>query len=616
MRVSFEEFWRVIRKKRGLSIYIFLVVSISTVFFSLRQPDIYRAEVTVELGGVKGIGGFFVWGSRGILSVIANEIETIGGPEVEREVVKRLALAPEEDFWYRAEKVERTNLIEISAKNQNPKRAKELVNTVTEVYRDLSLKRREREFGVIREGVEKRLSELKVELPQAEEALREFKQREGNIPLAKKTLKEKLVELETNYARLIYTYPKDDPIIKGKSEQIREIKEELKSLAAKEAELNRLEREVKFNQREYEDYQKRLAGLEITKEHKVPDVKIISLAQEPRIPIGPNRPMTIAVGLVIGLMLAFSFPFLLQQLDTSLGTIEAVEKFIELAVLGVIPYLGTQRKKFSLNIIRGRGVGRYDKIAEMRERLIINYSTQSPVCESYRVLRTNIQASGEKNRIRTLAITSATTGEGKSITTTNLAIASALAGRRVLLVSADLRRPVIHRLFGLRREPGLADILVGRVGWRETVRTITDILMATTKWERILDTPGLDNLNIITSGFPLSDPAIALDSPEMVDLIEELKVNFDIVLFDSPPVLSVTDVSLLAPQLDSVIVVYRVGKVAREVLRRAKIELEGTGVNIKGVVLNNTTVMRELGVTYPYYRYRYYGEEKNKKGGR
>jgi capsular exopolysaccharide synthesis family protein len=205
----------------------------------------------------------------------------------------------------------------------------------------------------------------------------------------------------------------------------------------------------------------------------------------------------------------------------------------------------------------------------------------------------------------------------------NLAMTMAQAGTMVLLVGSDLRKPTIDKAFGVEMTPGLSDILMGNYPWRDTVKTVTDIIMGKMSPDEVMMTPGLDNLHIITSGPIPPNPAELMDSKRFIDFLEEAKEEYDMIIFDSPPILSTADAAILGANADGVLLVYRVGAVSRGLLRRSTAQLMQVQSNLVGVVLNGMRpdVSPDFQ-DYKYYSYYYaYGEEgkgrksrKRKKG--
>ncbi|MBI5309140.1 MAG: CpsD/CapB family tyrosine-protein kinase, partial [Planctomycetes bacterium] len=238
-------------------------------------------------------------------------------------------------------------------------------------------------------------------------------------------------------------------------------------------------------------------------------------------------------------------------------------------------------------------------------RLFTHFAPKSTLAESYRTLRTAVKFLCLEKRIKTILISSSSAGEGKSTASINLAITLAQSGCKTLLVEADLRKPVISGIFGIDREPGLCDAILGNCDWKETVRTVADLMMGAMNMEEIMITPGFDNLNIITSGEIPPNPSEIINSQRMTDFIAQAKAVYDVVIIDTAPILPVTDAAILGSKVDGMIILYRVGKIARGALKRAKIQMEQVKANILGVILNG--LKPEMSSDYYQYGYdRYY----------
>ena len=209
---------------------------------------------------------------------------------------------------------------------------------------------------------------------------------------------------------------------------------------------------------------------------------------------------------------------------------------------------------------------------------------------------------------KSFLVTSSFVQEGKTFNSVNLALSIAQTGKRVLLIEADLRKPVIHRSFGLEKTPGLTDCVMGNYEWEDVVNSITDVMLGDFELDEILKTPGLDNLNIIVGGTKPPNPAEILRSKRFSELLQRAYQEYDIIIVDSPPVLPVVDATEIGPQVDGVILVYTVGKIGRGVLKRAKTSLDNINANVWGIILNN--VKPEAGPDYfKYHTQYYYGEE-------
>ena len=226
------------------------------------------------------------------------------------------------------------------------------------------------------------------------------------------------------------------------------------------------------------------------------------------------------------------------------------------------------------------------KSQESPPRLITESDPKSPAAEAYRALRTNIQFAGLDQPCRTIVVTSASAGEGKTTSVANFGVVAAQAGSRVCLVDSDLRRPALHRLFGMDNGRGLTTALVDGLPFAAVAQP--------TRF------PGL---SLLPSGPLPPKPAELVGSHRMRERLDEaVSSAFDLVLCDSPPVIAVSDGLALAAQCDGVIVTVRVGTVAHDVIRRAVEQIEAVKGKILGVVLNNVNLNRD-GYYYAYYRY-------------
>jgi tyrosine-protein kinase Etk/Wzc len=205
-------------------------------------------------------------------------------------------------------------------------------------------------------------------------------------------------------------------------------------------------------------------------------------------------------------------------------------------------------------------------------------------------------------------ITSSFVQEGKTLNVINLALSMAQAGNKVLLVDADLRKPLVNRVFGLSREPGVTDYVLGNYPWQEVVNSISDLMLGDFGIDDILKTPGLDNINVVAAGTKPPNPSEILSSSRFREFLSEANKVYDFVFVDSPPLLPVADAVEIAPLMDGVFMVYTVGKIGRGVLKRAKSNLDNVDAKVLGVILNN--VKPEAGPEYfKYHSQHYYGPE-------
>jgi succinoglycan biosynthesis transport protein ExoP len=305
------------------------------------------------------------------------------------------------------------------------------------------------------------------------------------------------------------------------------------------------------------------------------NVSVFSVATVPTLPVKPRTLLNTALGLLSGAVLGVSTAFLLEYLDDTIKTADDVDQELELSTLG--------------NVTRIPG------IKKLRDGLIALTQIRSPLVEAYRILRTNVQFSLVGNPAASILVTSAGPQEGKSTTLANLGVVMAQAGKKVILADTDLRRPTLHEFFDLPREPGLTDLLLEEEPQIEEFLQPTDV----------------EGLRLLPSGNLPPNPSELLSSPRASELIEGLKEQADIVLLDSPPVLAVTDATILATKVAGVLLVIDAGSTRTGPAREGKEALTQVGAKILGVVLN-----RQKSGRGGYYYHYYYGKEGERRRGK
>jgi capsular exopolysaccharide synthesis family protein len=386
--------------------------------------------------------------------------------------------------------------------------------------------------------------------------------------------------------------------------ELNRLKSNASFLPSTAMELSRIERDVKINQELYSLLKTKYQEALIKEAEKIEEVSIIKRATEPKFPMNPPKFfLNTLLGLVIGMILGLVFAFIFESLDTSIGTLEDVEEFLDIPVIGSIPNMNIDKAD---DFLRERYNITTDYRMDIYRALISHSMPKSIVAESYRSLRTNaIFVATEKN-IKSMMITSSSTHEGKTTTAINLALTLAQIGKRVLLMDVDFRNPAIHHYFGLEKDPGLSDVILGNSTWKEVGRSIADIMMGEIKVDDIMSNPGMDNLNIITSGTPPAHPAEFLNSPILPKLISEIAEHYDFVILDAPPVMPVADPIIIGNKVDGVFIVYKVGIISRYALKRTKLLLENVGAKVFGTILNDfkpeTSPDFSHGAYYEYAR--------------
>jgi succinoglycan biosynthesis transport protein ExoP len=397
-------------------------------------------------------------------------------------------------------------------------------------------------------------------------------------------------------------------------EDLAEVERKTNLLMQKKLEFDRLKRKVDLYNDMTALLERKNQEALIRQAEKPEEITIVKPALLPSEPINPPKTATTgAMGVLIGLVLGLVAAFIVETFDTSLGAIEDVEETLGTQVLGVIPY--ADPKEIYESIEEKESEKAKDSPFLHTADLVSHFSPKSMIAESFRALRTNIQFKDAEKKVRTLAITSASPQEGKTLCSINVAITMAQAGMKTLLVGSDMRKPMLSRVFGVEASPGLTDILLGNHPWRDTVKTITDIIMGKMSLDEVMITPGLDNLHIITAGSIPPNPTVLIESGRLREFMEEAQKEYDLIIFDSPPILSTADAVVLGGKVDGVLLVYRVGSVSRGLLKRAATQLKQVKCNILGVILNG--MKPEISPDFQdfkYYKYYYsYGEERKEK---
>ena len=312
------------------------------------------------------------------------------------------------------------------------------------------------------------------------------------------------------------------------------------------------------------------------------NVRIMDYAKTPHSPIKPRKKLNAMLGLLMGFMLGGGLAFLLAYLDTSVRTIEDVEKYFSWPVLGIIPRFDHADEEPS------------GKTSPSEIEPVVSKYPKSVSAEAYRTLRTNIQLSNLDHPPRFLVITSAGPLEGKSTTTLNLAVALAQRESKILLVDGDLRKSTIHKVLHLDNSTGLADSILNHGSLEAAIKRLDSVA----------------NLSVLTSGSAPSNPSELLGSSRMRSLVEQVKKEYDYVVFDTPPLMSVSDGAVLASQADGILIVISPGKLRREIARHTKELLDRIGTPVLGCVLNGV----EPSHSNYYYYYHYYHSYADSEG--
>ncbi len=360
------------------------------------------------------------------------------------------------------------------------------------------------------------------------------------------------------------------------------------------------------------------ADLQLAEQHN--NLRVIEPAAVPVTPIGPMRMRTILIGFLVSLLGGIGLAFFLEYLDNTVKSVEDVVRVAQLPTLAVIPSINAENTRAAPSKNKGTGkitdpalfanatnsIGLGLSLATTSHSSpgklsrLVTLDQLSSVVEAYRMLRTSVLLSAAGAPPKTILFTSGQPGEGKTTTAINTAISMAQLGSSVLLIDADLRRPTVHRIFKLNQAGGLSTFLSRQVELDSLIHKL---------W--------VPNLSILPCGPIPPNPAELISSERMKELLRVLSGRFDHILIDSPPLINVTDPVILSTMVDGVILVIQAGRSTRDVLRRARQELNSVGAKVFGVVLNNLDLKREgydsYIATYGNYGYGDVREEAGRK---
>jgi tyrosine-protein kinase Etk/Wzc len=385
----------------------------------------------------------------------------------------------------------------------------------------------------------------------------------------------------------------DSSLLRSYDLKLADLHSESESMPEKMMETASLKRSQSIAEKMYDQLDDRYLEAWMTEESVFGNIRAEDPATLSAAPIRPNRQSSILTGSLFGFALGMGVVVLLSLLDSRIRTPEEVEGH-NISLLATVPAINPPSQP--LNIVLpsaqngdGTASGRDAKYIPHRASFL---DPRSSVAETFRSLRTTILFTGLDKDVQVLALTSSAPQEGKSTTSSNLAIVMAQMGKKTLLVDADLRRPVLHSVFGLQREPGLTNLLFDRATFDEAVLK-TDV----------------PNLYLLPCGVIPPNPSELLGSHRMSQLVLRLREEFDFILLDTPPVVAVTDALLLGHVSDATIIIARAGISRIDALLRAMDSVERSGANLLGVVLNDFNPAGSYGSYYKYYQYYQYSSD-------
>ena len=351
-------------------------------------------------------------------------------------------------------------------------------------------------------------------------------------------------------------------------QQLEDTKTEAARLNEKFIQYNILNREIETKKQLYDALVSRIKEQTMTKQIRDVDVYVVEAAKLPEAPSNQNLPRNLLLAAVLGCMGGIGSAFFLEYLDNTISTAEDAEEKTGIPVIATIPLIDSSQKN---------------------PQTVVADHPASQEAEAYKVARTALSLSTSGGYPRSIVITSTYPGEGKTLTCLNLAAAIAQAGRRVLVVDSDLRRPTLHLAFGIENQPGFSEVLTGQC-----------------EPAAVIQKTGLANLDILPSGKRPPNPSDLLSSNHAQIIITALSENYDVILFDTPPIGTVSDGVVLAARTEKTLLVTRSRMTRYEDVNREIKRLQEAGNNLMGQIVNAVDTRRE-GYYYGYGAYRYAG---------
>ncbi|MBL50891.1 MAG: hypothetical protein CMG57_02900 [Candidatus Marinimicrobia bacterium] len=377
---------------------------------------------------------------------------------------------------------------------------------------------------------------------------------------------------------------------KKESERLLSLYEEkLDLLPSKQLEFSRLQRNNIVLNQNYSLLRQKLEEAKINVASQVGKVQIVDYSRLPG-STGQNHKRTILMGLIFGLGLGIFLAFGLEFLDNTIKTPHDIERK-SLSVLGIIPSIGKEivNKQRFFSFKSGL-LSRSKTSHGLKRRLITREDPRSPVSEAYRSLRTSLLYTSADKKIKSILISSAGPGEGKTTTVANLAITYANLGKKTILIDTDLRRPVVHKVLDLNKEPGITDYLSG----------------AKDDFNSLVQSTSIENLYVVPSGIIPPNPSELLGSKRMSDLLKRLEKDWDMILLDSPPLVAVTDATMVSKEIDQIVMVVKVGQTDKKAFDHTITSLRNVDAPLGGIILNAVTHKNSYGSYYYYYQYYHY----------
>jgi tyrosine-protein kinase Etk/Wzc len=524
-----------------------------------------------------------------------------GRPGAQFVVSRASVLSAIEDLQKRlqlSEQGKQSNVISATLEDSDRDRLRSILDEIGVQYVRQNIERKAAEAEKTLEFLDKQLPNFKKQLESSEDAYADFRNKNGTIAFDEEAkavlgqavqLQTKLLESEQMRRELLSRFTETNPKIRVVDGQITAFRQELDGIERRmsampvlQRDALRLERDVRVNGELYKSLLNSSLQLRLVKEGKVGNVRLLDKATEPRKPVKPQKPLVVALSVVLGLLVGVALAIARSKMASGIHNPQEIEDRLGLSVYSVVPQALEQDALLQL-IATGAGGA----------QVLAVTAPESLAIESLRNLRISLQLAMMESGSNRVLVTGATPGVGKSFVSSNYAVIMAQAGKRVLLIDADLRKGHINKSFGLPRQGGLADVLAGDMTCEQAIHSQV-----------------LPNLDVLTTGNYPFNPANMMLSSALGDILDGASQRYDLVVIDSPPVLVAADAAAVSAHVGAILLVARDGLTQIGELSESVKRLAHANQRVSGVVFNGMDLSRRhygsYGYKYGGYRYTEY----------
>lgn len=570
--------------------------------FTLQVQDSYTYRLRDADGESLGSGkvGQLSSFSGGDVALRVTSIQAPAGAEFTVQHVPRLAaINGLRGRFEVGEAGSETGILSWSLTGPDPDAAKKTLNTIADIYYSQNVQRQSEEARKSLEFLNTQVPQIRSQLNQSEEKLNEYRESRDSVDLSLETksvlerivnLESQLNELEMSEAEISQRFTKSHPtyqaLLEKKAQLQRErdnLDKQVKGLPETQQEILRLQRDVEVTNEIYVQLLNKVQETKIAEASTVGNVRILDNAEVLPAPVAPNKPLLVAVAIIVGLIVGVAAVFLRALFNRGIETQEQIED-LGLPVYATIP-LSDEQGKLNRRVKRsGKEQGR-----SFPNGLLAARNPADVSVEALRGLRTSLHFAMLEAGDNRLMITGPSPGVGKSFVSVNLAAVCAQSGQRVLVVDADMRKGQIHSAFGAASENGLSDVLSGKQGLEQVIRTVDNV----------------DNLHYVARGMAPPNPSELLMTSRFSEFLAQVSERFDLVIVDSPPILAVTDAAIIGKQVGTTLILARFQTNPVKEMELAISRLKTSGVEPRGAIFNAVERKAATEYGYGYYHYSY-----------